>query len=180
MSNIWPYKISFILSPRDRAYCAAPYLFAEMQIYGWDDGKRITWRWRLKFSFCYVLLLVLIVEQDIVFIHDAVFFFLARVCVCVCLLRKYWGLSLVTWRTLHSDTFPHIIRYFFIKEKMLSDFATAHPGQRPVTLIVANKTKSVLKIEGAYCSETLAKQLTCTRNSSQNIRIHISPLYHPK
>jgi hypothetical protein len=31
----------------------------------------------------HVFLFVLIVEQDIVFIHDAVFFFIARVFVCV-------------------------------------------------------------------------------------------------
>jgi hypothetical protein len=87
----------------------------------------------------HVFLFILIVEQDIVFIHDAVFFFLARVCVCVCvcLLHKHWGLSWVTWCTFHSYTFPQIIwSFFFIKEKMLSGFAMAHPGQCRVPLLV--------------------------------------------
>jgi hypothetical protein len=57
-----------------------------------------------------VFAFLLIVEQDIVFIHDAAFFFLH-----VCALRKYWTLSYVTWRILHSGTFTQFIpspRYF--------------------------------------------------------------------
>jgi hypothetical protein len=56
-----------------------------------------------------------------------------RACLCVCPLRKYWSLSWVTWCTFHSDTFPQIIWSFFIKEKMLSGFAIAHPGATPGT-----------------------------------------------
>jgi hypothetical protein len=51
-----------------------------------------------------VFAFLLIVEQDIVFIHDAAFFFLH-----VCALRKYWTLSYVTWRIFHSDSFTQFI-----------------------------------------------------------------------
>jgi hypothetical protein len=46
----------------------------------------------------HVFAFLLIVEQDIVFIHDAAFFFL-HVC----------AFSYVTWRIFHSDTFPQFI-----------------------------------------------------------------------
>jgi hypothetical protein len=78
-------KISFILSPRDRRYCAAPYLFVEItdvwlgprQAYHVAGAVNIL-------NLLHGFLLVVTVERDIVFIHDAVFFLLARVCVCVC------------------------------------------------------------------------------------------------
>jgi hypothetical protein len=55
----------------------------------------------------HVFRFLLIVEQDIVFIQDAVFFFFfARVCV----LPQYWSLSCVTWRIFYCGAFPHIIR----------------------------------------------------------------------
>jgi hypothetical protein len=59
--------------------------------------------------------------------------FLARLCV----LRKYWNFSCATWRTFHSDTRPQIIHSFwFYKKKIISGFATGHPGQRRVPQLV--------------------------------------------
>jgi len=64
------------------------------------------------------------------------FRFLARSFV----LRLYWSLSCITWRTFHSDTRPQIIQSFwFHKENIISDFAIWHPGQRRVPLLVQNK-----------------------------------------
>jgi hypothetical protein len=62
----------------------------------------------------HVFVFVLIVQEDIVFIHDTVFFFLD---VCVCVLRKYWSLSWVTWRIFYGDTFPQISQSFLLYKK---------------------------------------------------------------
>jgi hypothetical protein len=59
--------------------------------------------------------------------------FLARSCV----LRLYWSLSCVTWRTFHTDTRPKIIQSFrFHKENIISGYTICHPGQRRVPLLV--------------------------------------------
>ena len=60
--------------------------------------------------------------------------FLARLCV----FRKYWSLSCVTWRTFHSGTRPQIIQsfWFFFKKTIMSGFAIGHPGQRRVLQLV--------------------------------------------
>jgi hypothetical protein len=94
-------------------------------MYGWDHGKSIMWLGWLTSSFCYM----------------SSFFFLVCACVCAraCLLHKYWGLSWVTWYTFHTNTFPQIIWSFFIKEKMLSGFAIAHPRQCRVPLLLYYK-----------------------------------------
>jgi hypothetical protein len=64
------------------------------------------------------------------------FCFLARSCV----LRLYWSLSYITWRTFHSDTRPQIIQSFrFHEENIISGFAICHPWQRRVPLLVQNK-----------------------------------------
>jgi hypothetical protein len=64
--------------------------------------------------------------------------FLARCCV----LRLYWSVSYVTWRTFHIDTRSHIIQSFqFHKENIMSDFAICHPVQRRVPLLVTDKFK---------------------------------------
>jgi hypothetical protein len=66
----------------------------------------------------HVFVFVFIVQQDIVFIHDAVLFFL-HVCVCVCVLRKYWSLSWVIWCIFYSDTFPQISQSFLLYKKKI-------------------------------------------------------------
>jgi hypothetical protein len=84
----------------------------------------------------HVFVFVLIVQQEIVFIYDAVFFSLHN-CVCICVLRKYWSFSWVTWCIFYSDIFPQISQYFLLyKKTVLSGFAIAHPGQRRVSQLV--------------------------------------------
>jgi hypothetical protein len=61
-----------------------------------------------------VFVSVLLVEQEIAFIHDAVFFLLH---VCLCALRKYWSLLWVTWRTFYIETRPQIIQSFWSHTK---------------------------------------------------------------
>jgi hypothetical protein len=126
----------------------------------------------------HVFVFVLIAEQDILFIHDAVFFFH----VCVCVLHKYWSLSWVTWCIFYSDTFSQIIQSFLLyKKKMLSGFAIGHPGQRRVPQLDLKKKNltnmkamKVVDEIGEYKNKICkqCKKWTITSHSSWNV-VHI-------
>jgi len=70
------------------------------------------------------------VLQDIALHSRCCLLFLARLCV----LRQYWTLSCVTWRTFHSDTRSQIIQSFWFYKKKLGVFTMnyAHAYNYPI------------------------------------------------